>query len=148
MPALDDNVIRDVTERLKNYLNVTGGYNSVDFIDAGGSAAVFKVNRNGDIRAIKIFDPKFFVGNDNLAEKRRLLTQQKLIDHHCEHLIQTYYAAEAEGTAIIEMEFLSWPQLAKVLVNTALATNHLFLTNISSLNIGSLFIKSCRTAPT
>lgn len=115
MPALDDNVIRDVTERLKKYLDATGGYNSVDFIDAGGSAAVFKVNRNGDIRAIKIFDPKFFVGNDNLAEKRRLLTQQKLIDHHCEHLIQTYYAAEAEGTAIIEMEFLSWPQLAKVL---------------------------------
>ncbi|MCS1421639.1 protein kinase domain-containing protein [Citrobacter portucalensis] len=115
MPALDDNVIRDVEERLKKYLVATGGYNSVDFIDAGGSAAVFKVNRNDDIRAIKIFDPKFFVGNDNLAEKRRLLTQQKLIDHDCEHLIQTYYAGEIEDTAIVEMEFLSWPQLAKVL---------------------------------
>lgn len=115
MPALDENVILDVKERLIKYLDTTGGYNSVDFIDAGGSAAVFKVNRNGDIRAIKVFDPKFFVENNNLAEKRRLLTQQKLIDHHCENIIQTYYAGEIEGTAIVEMEFLSWPQLAKVL---------------------------------
>lgn len=115
MPALDENVIIDVTERLKKYLDATGGYNSLEFIDAGGSAAVFKVCRDSGIRAIKIFDPKFFADNENLAERRRLSIQQRLINHECEYLVQTYHVSETEGTAIVEMEYLSWAQLAKVL---------------------------------
>lgn len=115
MPAIDQTVIDDVTIRLKKYLNDSGGYDSVEFLDAGGSAAVFKVQRKGVFRAIKIFDPKFFSGKENLAEKRRIEVQRRLIGHSCPSLVQTYHANEVEGTAIIEMEYLPWPQLAKVL---------------------------------
>lgn len=115
MPALDQAVIDDVKIRLEKYLNNSGGYDDIEFLDAGGSAAVFKVQRKGEFRAIKIFDPKFFSGEENLAEKRRIVVQRRLIGHNCPSLVQTYHANEAEGTAIIEMEYLPWPQLAKVL---------------------------------
>ncbi|WP_256853306.1 protein kinase [Pantoea sp. Fr+CA_20] len=115
MPALDEAVIDDVKNRLSEYLLKKDGYDSIEFLDAGGSAAVFKVIREGNVRAIKVFDPKFFSGEGNLAERRRLQVQKRLINHNCPSLVQTYHADEAEGTAIIDMEYLAWPQLAKVL---------------------------------
>ncbi|MBZ7492953.1 protein kinase domain-containing protein, partial [Klebsiella michiganensis] len=115
MPALEEVVINDIKTRLIKYLDSSGGYDEVEFLDAGGSAAVFKVTRGNNIRAIKIFDPKFFSGEGALAERRRLQVQRRLINHNCPSLVQTYHADEAEGTAIIDMEYLAWPQLAKVL---------------------------------
>ncbi|WP_416261609.1 protein kinase domain-containing protein [Gibbsiella quercinecans] len=115
MPALDEAVIDDVKNRLSEYLVKKDGFDSIEFLDAGGSAAVFKVTRGDNIRAIKVFDPKFFSGEGNLAERRRLQVQRRLINHNCPSLVQTYHADEAEGTAIIDMEYLAWPQLAKVL---------------------------------
>ncbi len=113
MPALDQSIIDDLTLRLKRFLDSTGGYDDLEYLDAGGSAAVFRVRRGKDVRAIKGFDPALFDGKGATAERRRLELQRRLIAHQCPNLVQTYRADEAEGTAFIEMEFIEWPQLAK-----------------------------------
>lgn len=115
MPALEQAVIDNLRGRLIKYLESTGGYESIDYIDAGGSAAIFKVQRDDGLRAIKIFDPALFSGAPAAASKRRLDVQRRLIGHKCPTLIQTYFADESQGTAIVEMEFNDWPQLSKQL---------------------------------
>lgn len=115
MPALEQQLIENLKERLIKHMESTGGYESIDFIDAGGSAAIFKVRRSDGLRAVKIFNPDLFSGAPAAASKRRLDVQRRLIDHKCPSLIQTYFADESQGTAIVEMEFNDWPQLSKQL---------------------------------
>lgn len=117
MPGLDSQTIEDLTERAKRFLDQSGGYEDISFIDAGGSAAVFRVIRKGRTSALKVFDPKFFSGSRGASERRRLEVQRKLIGHSCDSLVQTFCAEEAENTAFVEMEFIEWPQLAKCLAN-------------------------------
>jgi serine/threonine-protein kinase len=113
MPALELKTIEDLAERLKRYLTSTGGFDEVEYLDAGGSAAVFRVRRGGHVRAVKAFDPGLLSGPGAAAERRRLELQRRLIGHTCPNLVQTFRADEAEGTAFVEMEFVEWPQLAK-----------------------------------
>lgn len=115
MPALEHKLIENLKERLVNHFESTGGYESIDFIDAGGSAAIFKVLRNGELRAVKIFNPDLFYGTPAASSRRRIDVQRRLIDHKCPSLIQTYFAGESQDTAIVEMEFNDWPQLSKQL---------------------------------
>lgn len=113
MPTLDKKTVDDLAERLSRFLVATGGFDDLDFLDAGGSAAVFRVRRGAEVRAVKGFDPALFSGPGGAADRRRLEVQRRLIGHTCPSLIQTYLAEEAEGTAFIEMEYIDWPQLAK-----------------------------------
>ncbi|MFY3456321.1 protein kinase domain-containing protein [Achromobacter xylosoxidans] len=115
MPALDGELVQDLERRLKSYLESSGGFEELEFLDAGGSAAVYMVRRADSRRAVKVFDPALFSGTSAAASKRRLGVQRRLIGHSCQNLIQTYFAAEAQGTAFIEMEFVEWPQLTKCL---------------------------------
>lgn len=111
MPALSQIVIDDITVRLRKYIENLEGYGEPIFLDAGGSAAVFRVDSMDGPRAVKAFDPSLM----SRAEKRRLEVQRRLIGHSCPSLIQTYRVDEAEGTAFMEMEFIEWPQLTKQL---------------------------------
>lgn len=115
MPALDKSIVEDLKARASRFLTATGGFETLEFLDAGGSAAVYRVVRNGKPSALKAFNPQFFAGSCGDAERRRLDVQKRLIGHGCESLVQTYHVEEAEGTAFIEMEFIKWPQLAKTL---------------------------------
>lgn len=115
MPALEKELIENLNERLITHLESTGGYESIDFVDAGGSAAIFKVRRSNGLRAVKVFNPALFSGAPAAASKRRLDVQRRLIDHKCPSLIQTYFSNESQDTAIVEMEFNDWPQLSKQL---------------------------------
>lgn len=117
MPALEQAVIDDVQERLVTFLGTKGGYGALKFLDAGGSAAVFSAEWEGEPRAIKVFDPKFLNGPSGAAERRRLDVQRRLIGHDCPQLVQMYDIAEGEGTAFTEMEFIAWPQLGKCLAD-------------------------------
>lgn len=115
MPALEDAVVEDLTERLQTYLQKVGSYGPPGFLNSGGSAAVFKVEGPDGPRAFKAFDPRFLLGPLGAAERRRLNLQRTLIGHHCPHLVQVFRIEEAEGTAFTEMEFIPWPQLSKSL---------------------------------
>ncbi|MGO4381440.1 protein kinase domain-containing protein [Pseudoduganella sp. RAF53_2] len=115
MPALDISVIKDITQRLERYLTAKGGYTAVEYLTSGGSAAIFKVDGPEGGRAFKVFDPRFFEGKVGEAERRRLDVQRRLIGHECHSLVRTFRVEEAEGTAVMEMEFVTWPDLNKVL---------------------------------
>jgi len=112
MPALDAVVIDALAARLRKRLAVLGLETLPAFINAGGSAAVFKVETPAGTCAFKVFDPRFLEGESGPAERRRLELQRKLIGHACPYLIQVCSIEEAEGTAFVEMEFCSWPQLS------------------------------------
>lgn len=115
MPDLDDSIVQDLKMRAEHFLGTVGGYEKLEFLSAGGSAAVFKVFRNSKLSALKAFNPELFSGSRGDAERRRLAVQKRLIGHGCESLVETYNVTETEGTAFIEMEFVEWPQLTKCL---------------------------------
>lgn len=118
MPALPDEVIEDLSDRLRDFLASTPEYGNFEYLTAGGSAAVFKVSHAAGHRAVKVFDPKFFAEDRPTldADRRRLEIQRGLIGHDCPSLVQTYRITEAKGTAFVEMEFVGWPQLKDRLV--------------------------------
>lgn len=115
MPDLSKEIIDNLNEKLTQLLADIGIKATPSFLDAGGSAAVFKVPTPEGARAFKVFDPKFINDPNNLAEKRRLELQERLIGHDCPFIVQTYRVVEAYNTAFIEMEFIEWPQLKKQL---------------------------------
>lgn len=115
MPDLASEIIEDLTARARRFLAATGGYARLDFLAAGGSAAVYRVVRDGKLSALKAFNPQFFSGAGGDSERHRLNVQKRLIDHGCASLVQTYHVTEAEGTAFVEMEYIEWPQLTKKL---------------------------------
>lgn len=114
MPALSKDIINDIEGRLNSFLKAAKGYGAPVFLSAGGSAAVFRVDTPNGPRAIKGFDPGLFNGAAGSADKRRLEVQRRLINHTCGSLVQTYMVEEAEGTAFMEMEFVHWPPMTKV----------------------------------
>lgn len=115
MPALEAKVIKDVEQRLIRYLAHLAGYGQPEYITSGGSAAIFKVESKDGPRAFKAFNPAFFEGESAAADRKRLDVQRSTMGHLCPSLVQTYRVEEAEGTAIMEMEYLAWPPLDKCL---------------------------------
>lgn len=111
MPVLEPTEIKDLTTRLESYLQKLTGYGKPIYLNAGGSAAVYKVNSKSGLSVFKVFSPKLFNGSRAAAEKRRLEVQRRLMGHNCSSLVQTLRVEETEGTAFMEMEFISWPQL-------------------------------------
>jgi serine/threonine-protein kinase len=107
--------ILDAARRLVREYAAIRGYGEPDYLNAGASAAVFRVSTPDGLRALKVFDPAFLRGDGGEAERRRLALQRQLIDHDCPHLVQTYRVEESLGTAFVEMEFVEWPQLTPVL---------------------------------
>lgn len=126
MPALDQYVIENLTFRLERFLAAKGEYSAPVYLTSGGSAAIFKAEGLAGVRAFKIFDPRFFEGKVGEAESKRLDVQRRLIGHECQSLVQTFQVDEAEGTAIVEMEFVPWADLNQVL-------EHVPDTEVSSL---------------
>lgn len=115
MPELAQEIIDDLRTRLCRNLKTRQIEAEPSFLNAGGSAAVFRVASSEGERAFKVFDPRLFSDNVSAAERRRLDVQRRLIGHSCPYLVQTFGIEEAEGTAFVEMEFVPWPQLKKVL---------------------------------
>lgn len=117
MPALSDEVIADLTQRVNSYVDSKSNFENPRYLASGGSAAIFKVNRAGQPYAIKVYDPSLFSGAAGDAELRRLRLQRELIGHACENLVAIDNIEEAFGTAFVEMEFIAWPTLKDALVN-------------------------------
>lgn len=115
MPDLSQEKIADLQKKLETYLKRHGTPEEPEFLAAGGSAAVFKAVAKGGMRAFKVFDPRFISSEEGSKERERLELQGRLINHECENLVQTYDIQYHEDTAIVEMEFVCWPQLKNVL---------------------------------
>lgn len=117
MPDISDDVRKEIEVRLAEFLTAKPGYGAPAFVGAGGSAAIYRVETPSGPRAIKVYDPKFFGEGNAKAEERRLKLQQSLIGHDCKTLVAVVEVVEAHGTGFIEMEFVAWPSLKKVLAS-------------------------------
>lgn len=115
MPDISELVKKEIETRLAGYLSKRAGYKSPIYIASGGSAATYLISSPDGPRAIKVYDPKFLEGSAAKAEKRRLDLQRKLIGHTCKQLVTIYSVVEEEATAFVEMEYVEWPQLKKVI---------------------------------
>ena len=71
MPDISDTVLQDIQVRLEEFLKACPGYTAATYIDSGGSAAIFRVDTPAGYRAIKVYDPKFFLESNAKAEARR-----------------------------------------------------------------------------
>lgn len=113
-PALDESVTRKIAQRLSS----DRGWSEPVFIDAGASAAVYKMEipEKGSA-ALKIYDPRFFSEENAVIEARRCELQAGLRDHGHPNLINILEVDELahEGTWYLIMEFCPWPSLAKQL---------------------------------
>lgn len=117
MPGLDDSIITDLTNRVRAFTAGLYGYGQPEYLTCGGSAAVFKTDSPNGPRIIKAFNPALLTGIGQHAERRRMDLQRRLIGHSCPYLVQTYRVEEAQGTGIVEMEFVEWPSLQTVLAD-------------------------------
>lgn len=116
MPSLDSSLLSQLQNIANRYVLEKYGHSRAEYIDSGGSAAVYKINTPNGFRALKVCNPSLLNGDMGNAEKNRVSLQQRLIGNKSEFIVETY-AIEISDTCIIEMEFLSWPSLKAVLKN-------------------------------
>lgn len=92
-----------------------GGWKILEYVNHGGSAAVYKATREDVSSALKIIDPgiveKF--GRDEQIE--RIRRESNLIDHSHPNLVRIFDADVCERTSYlyVAMEFLELPTLTK-----------------------------------
>lgn len=86
-----------------------------EVLGAGGSAAVYLVKLKERFIALKVYDPAFFDEQNGPAEQRRIELQSALKKHECPYLVSIEEVQCSAGTCFIEMEFIAWPTLKKVL---------------------------------
>ncbi|MDP1665550.1 MAG: protein kinase [Methylobacter sp.] len=109
----DDIVIcRQLAER---FIVTRGGGNVGNQLGDGGSAVVFSWDQLDVIRALKVYDPKFFNPEVEGAECHRLELQRRLIDQHCPSIVDTFAVDEEFNTCFVTMEFFPGIELKKVI---------------------------------
>jgi serine/threonine-protein kinase len=108
----------ELTKRVARKLCEEHNWQNLEFIDAGNSGAVFRIDhpKHGP-SALKIYDPAFFKGGNALIEEKRIKLQEQLRSHGNPHLIDILEvgAIAEENTWYLLMELCSWPNLKKCL---------------------------------
>lgn len=94
------------------------GWPAPRYVNAGASGAVFELLHpaHGQV-ALKIYDPRFFAGENALIEEERLTLQRTLEGKDHPHLVRTIETAPVRehGTWYLLMDFLPWPDLSQVI---------------------------------
>jgi serine/threonine-protein kinase len=112
---MDKDLVISIAESLAKSKS---GWGEPSFLDAGASGGVFSLKHpdQGTV-ALKIYDPKFFVGENALIEEHRVKLQCELAHLDHPHLIRTIEAAPIpeHGTWHLLMEYCPWPSLEKVI---------------------------------
>jgi len=96
------------------------GHNSelLEELGSGGSASVYLLKRNGELTALKVYDPSFLDEKNGPSEKRRIELQKKLIEHNCPTLVKIVHISLEAKTCFIEMEYVAWKNLKEVIHKT------------------------------
>lgn len=92
------------------------GWAMIRYIDTGASGAVFEIDHPEHGRtALKVYDPKFFEGEDALIEVQRVELQEDLKDHGNKYLIEIFEAGafKPAATYFLLMALCPWETLEK-----------------------------------
>lgn len=106
----------ELVKSLAADLAAAKGWTIIRYIDAGASGAVFEIEHpDYGATALKVYDPKFFEGEDAVIEIKRVALQADLMDHGNEHLVEIFEVGDfPEGaTHYLIMELCPWPSLEK-----------------------------------
>ena len=90
------------------------------YVNAGASGAVFELHHPDHGRvALKVYDPRFFKGENALIERERLTLQRTLEGKDHPHLIRTIETSPVpeHGTWYLLMDFLPWSDLSQVIAD-------------------------------
>ncbi|WP_419808234.1 protein kinase domain-containing protein [Sphingomonas sp.] len=105
-------------QKIATALAADMGWPAPRYVNAGASGAVFELQHptHGQV-ALKIYDPRFFAGDNALIEEERLKLQRTLEGRDHPHLIRTIETAPVpdHGTWYLLMDFLPWPDLSEVI---------------------------------
>lgn len=114
MPEMSPDLLEQMRKLAEEYIEFQGG--TLDgCLGSGGSAAVFKWRRGGEVFALKVYDPTFFNEEDAPAERQRIELQAKLIGHDCPYLVGIQNVEFAFGTCFMSMQFVPGKELSKCL---------------------------------
>lgn len=117
---IDQPKLSALAEKLKPFADAYAAAHGAHIdteLGSGGSASVFLMKRPVGDAALKVYDPKFFDEKNGPAEARRIELQRALIGHGCPNLIAIDEIALQDGTCFIEMEYLPWQELRKVVTD-------------------------------
>lgn len=122
---MDLAVVKGIAERLC----ASRGWSVPEYIDHGASAAVYRIETERGVEALKIYDPELFHGENALIEARRVELQHQLINHGCPYLVDVFGTGELveDATWYLRMEFCPWKSLEKRLAGVPDEKVHLLL---------------------
>ena len=98
----------------------------------GKSAQVYKISGPSGEAALKIYHPKFFVGEHAPIEARRIIDQVSLKGHDHPSLIQIFDAGQIDDTYYLLMEYLPWTTLSKSLTKIDPSSFHNIISQVAS----------------
>lgn len=84
-------------------------------IGSGNSATVYKLQSPDSTAALKIYDPRFFEGENAGVEERRITDQMSLKGHGHPYLIDFVAAGPVGETYFLLMEYFPWNSLDRSL---------------------------------
>lgn len=96
-------------------LDSSGRYRFARTCGAGNSASVFEIHSANGPFALKVYDPRFFLGENAVVEKRRIEDQLTLRGHDHPNLIKLFDAGIILDSYFLLMEFLPWRPLNETL---------------------------------
>ncbi len=112
--ALMANVGNESLAIARRWCKIKGhGWSVQNELGTGGTAPVFEVVSPQGIRALKIYDVKFSVGEKGEIEHKRIDQQLALKGHNCPFLVQVYEGARFEDRLYLLMSRADGKELEK-----------------------------------
>lgn len=100
---------------LREFERAGGCWTVKELLGQGNSAAVFRISRDTQDAALKIYKPDFFRGENAVVERHRIALHEKLRGHTCRSLVQILAVGELTDSAYVLMEYVPWPSLDSVI---------------------------------
>jgi len=92
------------------------GWKITQAFKPGASAAVFEVDTKEELRALKIYLPKYLRGSHGAVTRSRFkIVTDNLLNHTCSHLVQVYEGGDVRDTLFMLMERVPGKPLTDVL---------------------------------
>jgi eukaryotic-like serine/threonine-protein kinase len=113
-----------------------GGWQIIDFIDNGKSAAVYKAIKDGQPAAVKVFDNELITKFGDRAMLERMEREKWLVGHTHPNIVKMVASGIEPATAnhFLVMEYLEGPNLAKAIEQGLIAAHQvpLFVEQLAS----------------
>jgi serine/threonine protein kinase len=114
--ANESDIDAEALEKARQWCGSKGkGWSVGHQIGRGGTAPVFEISAPEGLRALKVYDQAFSVGEKGKVEFKRIEQQIALKGHDCASLVQVYDGGVFEDRLYLLMSRAPWKELEKCL---------------------------------